>query len=184
MIALLHGIVLEKEEDRATVEVAGVGYEVLLTTPAAVALRVGQQVRLHTVEVIREDGRELFGFPDADGRGLFRRLIAVSGVGPRTALRLLSIGSPDEVRAAVDAGDVTRLTSVPGVGTKTAQKIVLELRGKLPAAETAEDTDVIEALVGLGYGRNDASRAVTALPLETAGAEARIKAALRSLSKK
>lgn len=183
MIALLDGIVAEKGENTAIIEVAGIGYEVRLPAPAFFALRAGERIRLYTIQVIREDAHELFAFPDQGARLLFKRLVGVSGVGPRTAIQVMSIGSTGEILAAIDEGDVARLTSLPGIGAKTAQKIILELRGKLAAPEAAQDADVIEALTGLGYNRNDAAKAVAALPPEAAGDEARLKAALRLLSK-
>ncbi|TAL19382.1 Holliday junction branch migration protein RuvA [Patescibacteria group bacterium] len=184
MIATLEGTITAKEENRAIVEVAGIGYEVALTAPTAVKLAVGERVRLCTMEVTREDSHELFGFADEAARALFRKLIAVSGVGPRTALQVMSIGATSEVRLAIDAGDISRLTSVPGVGTKTAQKIILELRGKLAEAERSEDRDVVEALAGLGYRREEAAQAVASLPSEVKGDEARLRAALRLLGGK
>jgi len=183
MIASLEGTVTEKEENRVVLEVAGVGYEVHLTAPAFLGISPGARLRLYVVDVVREDSHDLFGFTDLAARSLFRRLIGVSGVGPKTAMQVMSNGPTAEISAAIEAGEVAKLTGVPGVGAKTAQKIILELRGKLADMGAGADMDVIDALVGLGYSRNDASKAVAALGDAIAGEEARLKAALRNLSK-
>lgn len=185
MIASLEGIATEKNGARVTLEVGGVGYEISMTPQTALALRTGERYKIYTVHVVREDSQELFGFAESESRTLFKTLIAISGVGPRTALQVLSLGSPNDVLGAIDAGDVTRLSSAPGVGAKTAQKIILELRGKLVHAEgMAADTDVLEALVGLGYGRSEVVKALRDLPASTVGTEDRLRAALKMLGKR
>lgn len=184
MIASLEGRVTEKEENRVILEIAGVGYEVNVSAPTYLGIRSGETLRLHVVDVVREDSHDLYGFVDASARALFRRLVGVSGVGPKTAMQVMSNGPVSEIARAIEEGEVTKLTGVPGVGSKTAQKIILELRGKLADSGAGADMDVIDALVGLGYQRNDASKAVAALAGAIAGDEARLKAALRNLSKR
>jgi Holliday junction DNA helicase RuvA len=185
MIASLEGLIIEKNGPRLTLEVNGVGYEISMTPQATQAARVGEQRKIYTVHVVREDSQELFGFLEPETRSLFKTLINISGVGPRTALQVLSLGSSSEVMAAIDAGDVTRLSSAPGVGAKTAQKIILELRGKLVQPDgMAADTDVLEALVGLGYTRNDVTKTLRDLPASTIGTEDRLRAALKMLGKR
>lgn len=183
MIASLEGKVAWKAENLVAIEVGGIGYEVHLTAPEYLGIREGTTVRLEVADVVREDSHDLYGFADPAGRAIFRRLVSVSGVGPRTAMQVMSNGPASEIARAIEEGEVSKLTGVPGVGAKTAQKIILELRGKLVGAAAGADTDVIDALVGLGYSRNDASKALAAVGGSVTGDEARLKAALRNLSK-
>lgn len=186
MIASLKGLVMHIGDESLVLENAGIGYEVMAPTPVIAAVKTGQTLSLHTHEYIRETSRELFGFADRDGLKLFQKLIGVSGVGPKTALLLLSIGTTDVVRKAIADGDLSRLTSVPGVGKKTAQKIVLELKGSLEHLDDKLRTtdDVIEALVSLGYTRAEARDAVQTLPTTIVSTEDRMRAALQSLRKR
>lgn len=183
MISSVEGLVAEKEENRIVIEVAGVGYEIYLPAPAFLAVKLGERLKIFTADIVREDSHELFGFLEPEARSLFKKLTSVSGVGPRTALQAMSLGATAEILRAIDEGDVGRLTSVPGVGTKTAQKIILELRGKLSLTEAGMESDLIDALAGLGYSRTDALKAVRAIPTEVATDEERLKAALKILSR-
>jgi Holliday junction DNA helicase RuvA len=183
MISSVEGLVAEKEENRIVIEVAGVGYEIYLPAPAFLAVKLGERLKIFTADIVREDSHELFGFLEPGARSLFKKLTSVSGVGPRTALQAMSLGATAEILKAIDEGDVGRLTSVPGVGTKTAQKIILELRGKLSLTEASMESDLIDALAGLGYSRTDALKAVRAIPTEVATDEERLKAALKILSR-
>ncbi len=135
--------------------------------------------------MVREDTRELFGFLLRSDLDLFERLIAVSGVGPKVALTILSAGTGDEVRRAVMQGDLALLTSVPGVGKKTAQKIILELKGQLVDEKIFPegDTEVIDALIGLGYTQQVARDAVKAIPSGVVDVSARVREALKQLAK-
>lgn len=197
MIALVRGRLLRKEAQEAVVDVGGVGYRV--TIPFSTFYRigeVGQEVTLLTHTHVREDALALFGFLTATEQALFERLIAVSGVGPKVAIAILSgIEAPDLV-SALRSGDVARLTRVPGVGKKTAERLVLELKDKvqgLPGAEPeaklpppgAPTEDLVSALVHLGYSRAEAEKGV-ARAVEAAGEEVRfeelLRRALRALS--
>lgn len=186
MISSLKGLVTYVGDDALVLENAGIGYEVSVPTPVISAVKTGQTLSLHTLEYIRETSRELYGFADRDGLKLFRKLISVSGVGPKTALLLLSIGTTDVVRKAIADGDLSRLTSVPGVGKKTAQKIVLELKGSLEHLDDKLRTtdDVIEALVSLGYSRAEARDTMQTIPATVVSTEDRMRAALQALRKK
>lgn len=178
MIASVHGTVLAVRLDAAVVEVGGVGMLVQATPATLAGLRVGQTALLHTQLVVREDSLTLFGFADADEREVFEVLQTVSGVGPRLALAMLAVHTPDGLRRAVAGEDLAALKRVPGIGHKGAQRIVLELADRLgaprdalagagvpaAAAGPADRRDqVVEALVGLGWNAKAAQDAVTSV---------------------
>lgn len=167
MIARLRGRLLEKHPTRVIVDVNGVGYEVHVPLSSFSAIgEVGAELTLRIHTHVREDALQLFGFVSALELTLFERLIDVSGIGPRLALAVLSGISPSELTDAITRGDVARLTAVPGIGRKTAERIVLELKDKLAAssAGAAEPVgpreDLLSALVNLGYHRAAAEKAV------------------------
>jgi len=184
MIITLKGRVTHKESGFAVVETAGVGYQVHLSSGALSDLHPGSEVSLWTHEYIREDSRELYGFRTLDERRLFLELLAISGVGPKMALNILSLGAPTEIEKRIELGDASWLAQVSGVGKKTAQKIILELRGKLAEVvkESPADKDVLAALVTLGYSRDQAREAVTGTDSADA-VEKRLKDALKALAK-
>ena len=176
MIAHLRGILLEKHPNQAVVEAAGVGYDVSIPISTFTSLPdPGAEVRLRIHHVVREDAIQLFGFMSVEEKLLFEKLISVSGIGPKLGVTVLSgIAAPDLVRV-IRAGDVQMLTRVPGIGKKTAERIVLELRDKLdglggaPAADvkgvaavvlSQDEQDVVSALVNLGCQRPAAEAAV------------------------
>lgn len=177
MIASVHGTVLAVRLDAAVVEVGGVGMLVQATPATLAGLRVGQTALLHTQLVVREDSLTLFGFADADEREVFEVLQTVSGVGPRLALAMLAVHTPDGLRRAVAGEDLAALKRVPGIGHKGAQRIVLELADRLgvpsdplagggaPAVTGPADRreQVVEALVGLGWNAKAAQDAVTSV---------------------
>lgn len=195
MIASLVGTVAHVGLDRAVVEVGGIGYLVHATPPTLATLRVGSQARLATTLVVREDSFTLYGFTDDDERAVFETVQTVSGVGPRLALAMLAVHTPDALRRAVATEDLAALVRVPGIGRKGAQRIVLELAGKIgapsgddaPAAGATAGDDrreqVVEALVGLGWTAKVAEDAVTTV-VEQAGTdrveEADVASALRA----
>ncbi|WP_462417449.1 Holliday junction branch migration protein RuvA [Kytococcus sp. Marseille-QA3725] len=180
MISSLEGTVAHVGLDQVVVEVGGVGMGVRVPPQVPAELRVGQSVRLETTLVVREDSLTLYGFLDADTREVFETVQSVSGVGPRLALALVAVLTPAEFARAVAAEDLGALTSVPGIGRKGAQRLVLELASKLPAApEEAAPADtpqtpaegegpawagqVREALEGLGWNATQAARATDAV---------------------
>jgi Holliday junction DNA helicase RuvA len=171
MISSLRGEVLSVGLDHVVVEVGGVGFAVQATPATLATLRRGEQVRLHTALVVREDSLTLFGFADEDARELFGLLQTVSGIGPRLALATLAVLEPDKLRAALVEGNITVLTQVPGIGRKGAERLSLELRdkvtalggtGEVPAvsAPGALRAEVVEALAGLGFPAKQAEQAV------------------------
>jgi Holliday junction DNA helicase RuvA len=171
MIAHLRGRLLTKDPNRAVVEAAGVGYELAISVPTYSELpNAGAEVALHVHTHVREDAIALFGFLRTDEKRLFERLIAVSGIGPKLAITILSGMSAEFLVAAIRGNDLAALTKVPGIGKKTAERMVLELRDKLDAfataparpAPTAVEDDVLSALVNLGYQENAAEKAIAA----------------------
>lgn len=188
MIGRLRGDLVEKGGDRVLLDVAGVGYEIAVT-PATVAglPAVGHPAVLHTHLHVREDVLALYGFGSADERDIFQILIGVSGVGPKLGLAVLATLGPDELRNVVVAEDVAALTAVPGIGQRSAQKLLLELRPKLdlPDAPLQAGTslaEVREALEGLGYQSAEIRDVMRDLPTE-APVEESLRAALRQLGK-
>ncbi len=167
MIGRLRGSLLELNETVAVIDVGGVGYEVEVTTGAAAALAAArEQVDLYTHFIAREDAQTLYGFADAAERDLFRSVIKISGVGPKLALALLSAVTPQQFATAVDHGDIAAITRVPGIGKKTANRLLVELRDRLDAlpAAVADGSqaarDAMQALVSLGYREQLAARMV------------------------
>jgi Holliday junction DNA helicase RuvA len=170
VIAELRGRVLRKEPQEVVVDVAGVGYRVAI--PLSTFYRLGEpgsEVRLLTHTHVREDTLALFGFLSESEQDLFERLIDVAGVGPRLALAILSGIEPPDLGAALRDGDVARLTRIPGVGRKTAERLVLELKDKVqglaaapstPASGGSPKDDLVSALLHLGYSRPEAERGV------------------------
>lgn len=197
MIASVHGTVLAVRLDSAVLEVGGVGLLVQATPATLATLRVGQPGRLSTSLVVREDALTLFGFADDDERDVFETLQTVSGVGPRLALAMLAVHTPDGLRRAVAQEDIAALVRVPGIGRKGAQRIVLELgerlgapdpTGGVPAVSSADHREqVVEALVGLGWPLRAAQDAVasvldgSAAPVGADEVPGVLRAALRSL---
>ncbi|MFR9727313.1 Holliday junction branch migration protein RuvA [Streptomyces sp. MS19] len=175
MIAFVSGPVAALAPDTAVVEVGGIGVAVHCTPGTLAGLRAGEQARLATSLVVREDSLTLYGFADEDERQVFELLQTASGVGPRLAQAMLAVHSPDALRRAVAAGDEKALTAVPGIGKKGAQKLLLDLKDRLgapvgthpaglPAQAPAGWRDqLLDALVGLGYAQREADRAVTAV---------------------
>lgn len=197
MISSVRGEVLEIALDHAVVEVGGVGLAVIAAPNTLAGLRRGEQARLSTVLVVREDSLTLYGFTDAEQRELFGLLQSVAGIGPRLALATLAVLSPDDVTRALLDGDTKALTRVPGIGPKVAQRMVLELQDKVvataftaaatlpePVAGTRRD-EVVEALVGLGFTPRPAEAAVDAALAAGGHADAAVllRAALATLGR-
>lgn len=172
MIAHLRGRLLAKHPNQAIVEAGGVGYDVVISVPTFAGLpAVGSEVALHVHTHVREDALALYGFLRAAEKVLFEKLIAVSGIGPKLAITILSGMAADEMVGAIRGNDVPKLTRIPGIGRKTAERMVLELRDKLQifteapptAPVSAVEEDVLSALVNLGYQRAAAERALAAV---------------------
>lgn len=200
MIRFIKGIVADIEENFLILENHGIGYRIF--TPASVLeryVRVGEEIKLHTYMNVREDAMLLYGFLTADDLRLFELLLGVSGVGPKAGLGILSALSADDLRFAVLSDDAAAIAKAPGIGKKTAQKLILELKDKMsledafekklaheqetPAMAGADETsEAVMALTALGYASTDALRAVRAVEgHETMDVEALLKAALKNL---
>ena len=191
MIASIRGSLLFIGVDHAVIETGGVGFMIYAPRNVLGALgEIGSEVRLYTHLHIREDVLALYGFASTDQRHLFETLLGVSGIGPKVALSLLSSAPADELRATIAGGDTARLARVPGIGKKTAERLVLELRGKLdikglPAAGAtpaviAVNAELAEMLVGLGFSAAEANAAIASLPADApASIEERLRLALR-----
>lgn len=173
MIAGLHGKLESFGGDWAVIDVNGVSFQVYMPTSTMSTLgSIGAEVRLHTHFHLREDIAALYGFASADELRLFQTLLGVSGIGPRLALAMLSAMDVEQLATAIATGSVDLLTTVPGVGKKTASRIILELKDKIgatwvtaPAAQMAQgNADVMAALTSLGYSVAEATRAIAALP--------------------
>ena len=191
MIGRLSGLLAEKSPPQVLVDVHGVGYE--LDVPMSTFYNLpglGEKVTLLTHFVVREDAQLLFGFLTATERSTFRELVKISGVGPRTALSILSGLSVTELAQAVSRQDGARLVKVPGIGKKTAERLLLELKGKLgpdlaqPSVAALSDAqaDIAQALQALGYNEREAAAALKALP-PAVGVSDGIKLALKALNR-
>lgn len=192
MIASLQGEVLSQGSDNLVILVGGIGLRVYAPTATCAAAHPGQFTFLHTYLVVREDALTLFGFESEAEREYFAMLLGVNGVGPRIALAILSILSVDLIRRAVQGEQVEVFSRVPGVGKKTAQKILLHMQGKVgPEGVLAEvahlmdvDAEVLDALTGLGYSVVEAQSAIQSIPRDTArDVEERLRLALKFFSK-
>jgi len=206
MIAFVRGTVAQVGADRVVIDVGPMGLSVLCTPATALSLRHGEQVELTTTMVVREDGWTLYGFLDADEREVFEQVQTVSGIGPRIALALLGTLMPDDLRRAVAMGDENTVMTVPGIGRKGAQRLILELKDRLgPAtgvvrtgataaspASSGWQSDVSAALVSLGWSVREADAAVASIDpavveSATSGSSpdvgALLKAALRTLDR-
>lgn len=189
MIGRLSGVIAEKTPPQVVIDVAGVGYEVDVPMSTFFNLgALGERAVLLTHLTVREDAHQLFGFLTHEERAAFRLLIKISGVGPKMALGLLSGLSVPELAQAVSRQEIGRLTKVPGIGKKTAERLLLELKGKLGPdlalpTTVANDAqaDILQALVALGYSEKDAAAALKALPPDVGVSEG-IKLALKKLS--
>jgi Holliday junction DNA helicase RuvA len=194
MIGRISGTLLEKHPPLVLVDVGGVGYEIDVPMSTFYNLpALGEKVALHTQLIVREDAHQLYGFASHDERAAFRQLLKISGVGPKLALTILSGMSVAELSHVVAAQEVGRLTKIPGIGKKTAERLLLELRDKLPGAAAAllssgaesgpvARNDVLDALLALGYNEREASWAVKQLPANLDVSDS-IRQALKFLSK-
>ncbi|HYE38006.1 Holliday junction branch migration protein RuvA [Methylocaldum sp.] len=198
MIGFLRGLVVAKKPPSLLLDVRGVGYEVDAPMSTFYKLPdIGEEVMLYTHLAIREDAHNLFGFVSEAERALFRSLIRVSGVGAKLALAILSGLSAEEFHRCVEAQDAARLVRLPGVGKKTAERLIIEMRdrlpelptvhlpgaGTLPAPAASPVEDAVSALIALGFKPQDASNLVRGLPSEGRTSEDLIRSALQSAAK-
>ncbi|UOP05683.1 Holliday junction branch migration protein RuvA [Conchiformibius kuhniae] len=188
MIGRIDGILAEKHAPQVLVDVGGIGYELDVSMQTFCLLPpLGEAVRLYTQLVVREDAHLLYGFAAREERAAFRQLVKIGGIGAKTALGILSAMSADELAQTIAQEDVKRLSSVPGIGKKTAERMVLELRGKLApvasvAAAAGGNEDVFHTLIALGYSEREAQNAVKHLP-PTGDVGEGVRLALKTLLK-
>lgn len=191
MIGRLHGKLIEKNPPQVLIDVSGVGYEVDVPMSTFCNLPAeGSEITLLTHFVVREDAQLLYGFATAAERQTFRALIRISGIGPRIALAVLSGMSTQNLSDAIEQGNATLLTRVPGIGKKTAERLILELKGKLAGSafataggsNSATQADITSALIALGYSEREAQASVRALPADVTVSEG-IRLALKALAR-
>ncbi|GAB4273253.1 MAG: Holliday junction branch migration protein RuvA [Coriobacteriia bacterium] len=190
MIAFVRGRVVDKRPDSAVLDVGGVGYEVAMPTGSLAALPgEGQEATVMTYLHVRDDGVSLFGFASDEEKALFEALIGVSGVGPKVALAALSALAPATLRQAIASEDVATVASTPGIGKKTAQRIIVELKDKVGVPEVSVAADVppeplgeaVEALTQMGFSRREVMRALSDFEGDGEQAEALVRHALKRL---
>lgn len=203
MIAFVNGIVEDYTEDTVILDVNGIGYEVKISADTASALpSVGERMKLYTYTYVREDAFCLYGFLTRDDLEIFKKLITVSGIGPKGGLAVLSVMSADDLRFAILSGDAKMIATAPGIGKKTAERVILDLRDKISMEDTmihrqmteqdmgqnaaGEDnrirTEAVEALTALGYSAQEALQAVKKVTLtDDMDVEAVLKAALKNM---
>ncbi|MEO9274233.1 Holliday junction branch migration protein RuvA [Marinomonas sp. 5E14-1] len=200
MIGRIVGTLVEKTPPELLVDVSGVGYEISASMTTIYDLpQLGDQVTLFTHFLVKEDSQTLYGFIDKSERALFRVLIKVNGIGPKMALAILSSMSSEELVANVQDSDVTALTKIPGVGKKTAERLIIELRDKLGQAakndlfsaptvlrqvQADPRQEAEAALISLGYKPQEAAKAIASIPMDSASSEEVIKAALQGMLRK
>lgn len=196
MISRLHGTILETSARYVVLDLNGVGYKVYMTEDALHGMKSGQQATVWTYLAVREDALDLYGFPTQKERSFFELLISVSGIGPKSALNILSLVSADTLANSIRSGSVAHLVKVSGIGRKTAEKIVIELKDKLAGASLhgddpalsagmSSDMDALEALRALGYETDEAREALKKVAANSDGGEMdtgqKVKAALKML---
>jgi Holliday junction DNA helicase RuvA len=194
MISYLKGTISYISDNDIEIVVNNIGYKVFVTGDILNKAKLDQEIEVFCFQNVKEDALDLFGFDDRNKLDLFAKLISVSGIGPKTGLNVLALATVDEIEAAIVRGDASILTKVSGIGKKTAERIVLELKNKFSARggsafggkglePQSEDADVIDALVGLGYAIEDARKSLRQIDNTIEGSEDKIKACLKNLGK-
>ena len=201
MIAYVKGIIEDITEDNAVIDVNGIGYNVKISADTASRLPgIGEAVKLYPYTCVREDAFQLFGFLTRSDLEIFKKLITVNGIGPKGGLAILSVMDADDLRFAIMSGDAKAISKAPGIGAKTAQRVILDLKDKISIddemisreiaqgsavslrADTPQKQEAIAALVSLGYGQAESTKAVNAIEdIETLDSGAVLKAALKKL---
>jgi Holliday junction DNA helicase RuvA len=191
MIGFLNGTIELLQRPFVITDVNGVGYKVLVPDSVYSKLTLGEKIKIFTYTYVREDALDLFGFLEAQDLGLFESLLTVSGVGPKTALNIFSFGGRRDIIEAIIKGDVTFFTSVPRLGTKNAQKIIIELKNKmgseadldLSGKDALENAEVVQALKNFGFSVGEAQKAVREVKKEGISTEEKIRLALKALGR-
>ncbi|MFA5031135.1 MAG: Holliday junction branch migration protein RuvA [Patescibacteria group bacterium] len=189
MIGQLSGTVIDKDHQRLILNVGGVGFDVFVATPTFESTNEGDAVTLFTHMVIRDDRFELYGFMRKAEKHFFEQLLKVGDVGPKSALAILSLGNLSEVQQSIINSDTQVLVSIPGIGKKTAERIILELKEKVFAQDTTSHTPkmrdadmIIAALMNLGYSQHEAKAAVQDLPKDLASDDERLRWVLKNIA--
>jgi len=189
MISFLRGKIINKGNGYVILEVENVGYQVFITPIMFAEIDIGQEIELHTHQYVREDALDLYGFGSMDELALFQLLIAISGIGPRSAIGVLSVAKIDDIKQSIASGDASLLTKVSGIGRKTAERVVLELKEKIGALNLSTgkkmhgvaNSDEIDALVALGYSISQARQALSEIDSSIKDSGDKIRAALKKL---
>lgn len=191
MIARIEGTTIHMTEKYLIIDVSGIGYKVFTANDTLSKASLGLPIALWTYTAVRENSLDLYGFETIDEMNFFELLLDVSGIGPKSALSILSVASIDILKKAIATGDTSYLNKVSGIGKKTAEKIVIELRDKLKAhksddahGELRGESDILEALKSLGYSQSEARDVLKQIPSSIEGINARIKEALKILGGK
>jgi Holliday junction DNA helicase RuvA len=187
MIMRIEGPIVQRTDSYIVIDTNGVGYKVLISPQTSISIK-GDSASLWTHMVVRENSMELFGFLENNELSFFEMLIGVSGVGPRSALLITAVASINTLKKAIGSGDISHLTKVSGIGKKTAEKVVIELRDKLADLGFSDEdgslrgeSDVLEALLSLGYSNQEARNAIRNIPSEATDINTKIKEALKHL---
>jgi len=192
MIAYLKGTIIIKGDNFIVIEAHDVGYKVFVTNYLLNNCQIDEHIEVYTHHNIKEDSLDLYGFQTQEDLALFQKLISISGVGPKTGLAVFAVASASDIKSAIVNGDSSILKKVSGIGGKTADRIVLELKNKLDGIvgvniksqeQLTADTDVLEALNSLGYSSSQAREAIQKIDTEITDTSAKVKAALKYLSK-
>ncbi|HNW20090.1 MAG TPA: Holliday junction branch migration protein RuvA [bacterium] len=190
MLAFLRGQVLTKRPGSLIIDNNGLGYQVFVGERFWEAVASGQSIEVYLYHSVREDAADLYGFASLDELSLFELLVSVSGIGPKSALGILSLANVEQIKQAIILGDESLLTKVSGIGAKTAQRLILELSGKiagllpttsLDGGQAAVSSDDLEALIALGYSASDARRALSKVDAGISDPAQRLKSALQYL---
>lgn len=201
MIAYINGVIDDVTEDNAVIDVGGVGFNIKISSDTAARLPgVGETVKLYTYTSVKEDAFQLFGFLSRDDLEIFKKCIMVSGIGPKGALSILSVLDADSLRFAILSGDAKAISRAPGIGARTAERLILELKDKIriddtlirqeigrhaggaAVADSVQKKEAVEALVALGYGQTESLKAVNAIEgIENMDSGAVLKAALKHI---
>ncbi|MFA5131357.1 MAG: Holliday junction branch migration protein RuvA [Patescibacteria group bacterium] len=192
MIAYLHGKIINKSLNYAIIEVANIGYQVFIGENFLNELKLGEDAEVYTHHQVREEASDLYGFKTLEDLELFELLLTVSGVGPKSALGVLSMASTNDIKEAIIRGDANLLTKVSGIGKKTAERLVLELKTKVLRtsggmsldATSLAGSDEIDALMSLGYSLSEARAAFNLVDPALTDSGERVKAALKKMAKK
>ena len=181
MIATLTGTVTHKIDNSLVIEINGIGYEVLTIVDDWGVAKVGTNMSFHIYEQIREDAHNLYGFTDLRAKELFIKLLGVNGVGPKLALTTLSAAGVDRLTQAIASGDVGLLKGISGVGKKTAERIMVDLAGKISSVAAPVHDETYQALMGLGYSSSQAAEALQSIPDNVTDVSERVKLALKGM---